>query len=275
MAESEKKKRKRDTRESDATTGLTANVVEGPRITYHTPFKSFERVFNETSLDETKRVVRAKLGLEPAVDLQLAQLRGGHKIVLEDEDDFHAFRITLRTNPLVEVQVTIAGEQGDVPATKKRKTKASADPKPNTNSANTTSYPAITPFAGASAYATPSTLPNHSFAFPAFSTAPSFDGTVPPDSSTSIASSSHSKSTSPALPSPVLPFTLLPKVRTLPSATGVLGPTTGASALVAALRDASGSGELIQEKEKKEKPKRVRKKSVPAQSSVMSPAGAF
>ena len=38
----------------------------------------------ETSLDDTKRVVRAKLGLEPTVDVELAQLRGERKIVLED-----------------------------------------------------------------------------------------------------------------------------------------------------------------------------------------------
>jgi hypothetical protein len=38
----------------------------------------------EASLDDTKRVVRAKLGLEPSVNLELAQLRGGSRIVLED-----------------------------------------------------------------------------------------------------------------------------------------------------------------------------------------------
>jgi hypothetical protein len=38
----------------------------------------------EASLDDTKRVVRAKLGLEPSVNVELAQLRGGSRIVLED-----------------------------------------------------------------------------------------------------------------------------------------------------------------------------------------------
>lgn len=47
MAESEKKKRKREARESEAISA--ADIIVGPRITYHTPFKSFERVFNGQS----------------------------------------------------------------------------------------------------------------------------------------------------------------------------------------------------------------------------------
>ena len=39
---------------------------------------------SETSLEETKRVVRGKLGLADNAKIQLAQMRGGNAIVLED-----------------------------------------------------------------------------------------------------------------------------------------------------------------------------------------------
>ena len=42
----------------------------------------------EASLDDTKRVVRAKLSLKPGVDVKLAQLRGTSKIVLDDGSFF-------------------------------------------------------------------------------------------------------------------------------------------------------------------------------------------
>jgi len=106
--ESPKRKRKRE------------ETIEA-RITYHTPTKTFERLFHglsalspsrpsltdiftrkpilkpdmtrqtrvlwahsETSLEDTKRVVRRKLGLADNAKVQLAQMRGGNAIVLED-----------------------------------------------------------------------------------------------------------------------------------------------------------------------------------------------
>lgn len=79
------------------------------RITYHTPLKTFERVFQgwfaafslrclerslikrvaiiEHSLEDIKHVVRRKLGLADDLDVQLTQIRGNSSIVLEDGND--------------------------------------------------------------------------------------------------------------------------------------------------------------------------------------------
>lgn len=73
------------------------------RITYHAPSKVFERVFkgwwlnmvfrdawldefwlSESSLEETKQLVRRKLALNSASHVQLAQMRDNALIVLED-----------------------------------------------------------------------------------------------------------------------------------------------------------------------------------------------
>ncbi|PVG01259.1 hypothetical protein CPB86DRAFT_123856 [Serendipita vermifera] len=120
MAEAEnKKKRKR-------------NLTHEPRITYRTPLKTFERIFKESSLNETKHVVKQKLGLGEKTEIHLTQIRGTESIVLEDEDDFQALCVTLQSDPLVMVQVTIADQgQEDVendiqgPPPKKKRTNPS------------------------------------------------------------------------------------------------------------------------------------------------------
>lgn len=97
MAEiSEKRKRKREP------------TVEA-RITYHTPTKIFERVFKgtrdflrarfslltatrvESSLEDIKGLVRQKLGLAGSVRIDLAQVRAGSTIVLEDGAAFSPY----------------------------------------------------------------------------------------------------------------------------------------------------------------------------------------
>ncbi|CCA68292.1 hypothetical protein PIIN_02156 [Serendipita indica DSM 11827] len=123
----EKKKRKRD---ADAEA----------RITYHTPLKSFERLFNESSLEETKHIVRTKLKLDDNADITLSQIRGNKVIVLEDEDDFKAFRFMLKTNPWVELQVSVTESTGPndaaSPIPKKRKKSKAEKRKQHLETAN-------------------------------------------------------------------------------------------------------------------------------------------
>ncbi|KAI0305598.1 hypothetical protein B0F90DRAFT_1079025 [Multifurca ochricompacta] len=74
-------------------------MSECPRITYQAPGRTFDRLFKEQSLNETKDVVRKKLGLSYDSPIELAQLRDGKRIDLEDDDDFEAFK-TLATSSL-------------------------------------------------------------------------------------------------------------------------------------------------------------------------------
>ena len=79
-------------------------MTEHPRITYQCSGRTFDRLFKgknftiyqtgfvlspfvaneEQSLDETKNVVRKKLRLDHDAAIELAQLRDGKKIDLED-----------------------------------------------------------------------------------------------------------------------------------------------------------------------------------------------
>ncbi|KAJ3869804.1 hypothetical protein EV359DRAFT_76417 [Lentinula novae-zelandiae] len=60
----------------------------------------------QESLDETKDVVRRKLGLPDSSSIRLAQIRGEHTVDLEDEDDFDAFYAMAHSRMTIEVQVT-------------------------------------------------------------------------------------------------------------------------------------------------------------------------
>ncbi|KAF4598164.1 hypothetical protein EYR38_006560 [Pleurotus pulmonarius] len=62
-----------------------------PRITYFASGRTFERLFKEESLEETKSVVRRKLGVPENADILLAQIRDNQTIDLDDDDDFEAF----------------------------------------------------------------------------------------------------------------------------------------------------------------------------------------
>ncbi|KAI9459079.1 hypothetical protein F5148DRAFT_308386 [Russula earlei] len=77
------------------------------RITYQCLGRTFDRLFKEQSLDETKNVVRRKLGLAYGAPIELAQLRDGRKIDLEDDDDFEAFKALTRTSLHAIVTVAI------------------------------------------------------------------------------------------------------------------------------------------------------------------------
>ncbi|KAF8502039.1 hypothetical protein F5888DRAFT_1164520 [Russula emetica] len=80
-------------------------MTEYPRITYLCPGRTFDRLLKEQSLDETKNVVRKKLGLDAAIEL--AQLRDGKRIDLEDDDDFEAFKALTKTSLHATVAVII------------------------------------------------------------------------------------------------------------------------------------------------------------------------
>ncbi|KAJ3566471.1 hypothetical protein NP233_g6986 [Leucocoprinus birnbaumii] len=80
--------------------------LECPRITFHAPDLTFERLFREDSLQELKNAVKNKLGLASDVEITLTQVRNGPSIVLEDEDDFDAFYNVLHSSSTASVRVT-------------------------------------------------------------------------------------------------------------------------------------------------------------------------
>ncbi|KAJ3748904.1 hypothetical protein DFH05DRAFT_615472 [Lentinula detonsa] len=89
------------------TPGKRKRETNAPRITYHTASRTFDRLFKEESLDETRDVVRRKLGLPDSSNIRLAQIRGEHTVDLEDDDDFDAFYAIAHSKLAIEVQVSI------------------------------------------------------------------------------------------------------------------------------------------------------------------------
>lgn len=77
------------------------------RITYHTGTRTFERLFKEKSLAETKDAIRRKLELSDDTDIRLKQLRGSITLDLEDDDDFDALRALAYNVPVIEVEVAV------------------------------------------------------------------------------------------------------------------------------------------------------------------------
>ncbi|KAG9313332.1 hypothetical protein JVU11DRAFT_5637 [Chiua virens] len=61
----------------------------------------------EHSLEEIKDVVRQKLGLGHDTDISLKQMRSNVLLELEDDDDFQAFCILLRSSESMDIQVTV------------------------------------------------------------------------------------------------------------------------------------------------------------------------
>ncbi|KAI4526461.1 hypothetical protein K523DRAFT_344596 [Schizophyllum commune Tattone D] len=86
-----------------------------PIVTYRVGLRTFERLLKEDSLEETKEAIRQKLKVEDGVQVQLAQLRGGMTIDLEDEDDFDAFHTAAHKTSGATVKVTVIRANG-VPA---------------------------------------------------------------------------------------------------------------------------------------------------------------
>ncbi|KAM6502547.1 hypothetical protein JOM56_002524 [Amanita muscaria] len=63
---------------------FSGDDMANPRITFHAPSKTFDRLLKESSLSDLKETVRKKLGLGSVSVLQLAQLRNGQLVDLED-----------------------------------------------------------------------------------------------------------------------------------------------------------------------------------------------
>ncbi|KAF9012457.1 hypothetical protein BDQ17DRAFT_704042 [Cyathus striatus] len=79
-----------------------------PRITYHAPGRTFDRLFKEESLRDLKDVVRKKLHVSSSNDIKLVQLRGNTEIDLEDDDDFDAFFSAAHHTSILNVRVIVA-----------------------------------------------------------------------------------------------------------------------------------------------------------------------
>ncbi|KAI5889574.1 uncharacterized protein SCHCODRAFT_02670552 [Schizophyllum commune H4-8] len=86
-----------------------------PIVTYRVGHRTFERLLKEDSLEETKEAIRQKFKVEDGVQVQLAQLRDGMTIDLEDEDDFDAFHTAAHKTSGATVKVTVIRANG-VPA---------------------------------------------------------------------------------------------------------------------------------------------------------------
>ncbi|KAG1777480.1 hypothetical protein EV702DRAFT_1101487 [Suillus placidus] len=79
-------------------------------ITYHAGDRKFERIFKEKSLAETMFMVRTKLQPPSNSTITLKQRRSGDPdmfIDLDDEDDFDAFCVHVRTVSLKSVDVKV------------------------------------------------------------------------------------------------------------------------------------------------------------------------
>ncbi|KAG9316323.1 hypothetical protein JVU11DRAFT_2354 [Chiua virens] len=66
----------------------------------------------ERSLDQVKDVVRRKLGLGRDTDVSLKQMGPNALLDLEDDDDFQAFSILLKSSDSLDIQVTVGRSQG-------------------------------------------------------------------------------------------------------------------------------------------------------------------
>ncbi|KAI0334957.1 hypothetical protein GY45DRAFT_1367001 [Cubamyces sp. BRFM 1775] len=80
---------------------------EGTVVTFYTPDTTFRRVFKGQSLEETKDLVRKKLGLSNDTSIRFSQLHEGRHIDLEDEDDFEAFQHLARHSLSLDLSVFV------------------------------------------------------------------------------------------------------------------------------------------------------------------------
>ncbi|TFK73952.1 hypothetical protein BDN72DRAFT_893419 [Pluteus cervinus] len=86
-----------------------------PRITYHAPGRTFDRLFRESSLADMQEVVRRKLSVQSTAAIRLIQLRDGQTVDLDDDDDFDAFQSVARTKSVIDVRVLVVNSE-DQPA---------------------------------------------------------------------------------------------------------------------------------------------------------------
>ncbi|PIL34194.1 hypothetical protein GSI_03905 [Ganoderma sinense ZZ0214-1] len=84
---------------------------DGTVVTFYAPDRTFARVYKGQSLEETKDLVRRKLGLSEDTSLRFARLHEGKVIELDDDEDFEAFRHIARYVSTLDVSVFI-GQNG-------------------------------------------------------------------------------------------------------------------------------------------------------------------
>ncbi|KAK0504730.1 hypothetical protein EDD18DRAFT_1126100 [Armillaria luteobubalina] len=86
---------------------MAPKVANVPRsvITFHSPNRTFNRIFSENSLQEMKDAVCKKLGLSSASPVHLDHLQGDYCIALEDDDDFDAFHLLAKSMASLVVRV--------------------------------------------------------------------------------------------------------------------------------------------------------------------------
>ncbi|KAG8735571.1 hypothetical protein FRC10_010393 [Ceratobasidium sp. 414] len=84
--------------------------ADGCVITYYFNGRAFQRLFVESDIEGMKEVVRKKLELAPSTQLSLAQLVEDHRVDLEDEADFSAFKFgtSVKSEMYVEVSISTA-----------------------------------------------------------------------------------------------------------------------------------------------------------------------
>ncbi|KAI8993763.1 hypothetical protein BD414DRAFT_534875 [Trametes punicea] len=139
---------------------------EGTVVTFYAPDKTFQRVYKGQSLEETKAIVRKKLGLANDASVRFSRLHEGRHIDLEDEEDFEAFQHLARQVSSLDVSVfvgsarpstfsqlsTVQASSNHVVSKKRRKNKRAAlRPDTVVSEAATQSPPASVPTSGPSA----------------------------------------------------------------------------------------------------------------------------
>jgi len=83
---------------------MASGRQSGPLITFYAPGgRTFQRIFRDATLSQTKDAVRQKLKLPADKDIQLARIENGKRIDLDDDDDFDAFRIATRSKTAADV----------------------------------------------------------------------------------------------------------------------------------------------------------------------------
>nr|VWO98373.1 Plp [Ganoderma boninense] len=105
---------------------------EGTIVTFYAPDRTFARVYKGQSLEETKNLVRKKLGLSDDTSLRFARLHEGKVIELDDDEDFEAFRHIARSVSTLDVSVFV-GQNGPSVFTQQASQQASTNSKRGKN----------------------------------------------------------------------------------------------------------------------------------------------
>ncbi|KAM5533338.1 hypothetical protein V8D89_013012 [Ganoderma adspersum] len=114
---------------------------DGTVVTFYAPNRTFARVYKGQSLEETRGLVRRKLGLSEDTALRFARLHEGKVIELDDDEDFEAFRHLARHVHTLDVSVFV-GQNGPSIFTQQFPRESSTNPK---GSKNRPTNPSIVP----------------------------------------------------------------------------------------------------------------------------------